>query len=744
MDRPPRTSSFQNRPGGPGRGPLPPFRGGRELRRGGPSDHRGPSGGPPVWRGHPGPGSFGQQRHSGPINGRGPMVFNQGPPPPPHRQGLPPPPPQAGALQHPGNLANGRRTGPPMIRPPVQRGLARGAGPQGRPFRQQHPSGGMHGQSFIRHGLPPITVPPPPPPPQAYSNQMLNNTLPAIAQPPNGFVPQQTSSSVQTVTATNNTNNNTPVWSKFETPAGLKYYYNSVTKESTYEKPAGFVSPQERSTSLDQETANPSQWKEYIDKATGKKYYFNGVTTTWEKPVTFAAAPALSSSTVTSVAEKAPAPSGDTTSDPPRKKLKTSTKPNIEFGSKDEAIAAFKGFLIAKDVSPTLKWSELSKMYSSDSRWIICEDALTTGERKQALAEYQTKRANELRLIERQEKVRSREAFMELLTDSLPKLKSFVAWNTSFKEIRDVLAKDDRFHAVADESTRESLFLDFCEEFRKREERRKRNLRREAQDNFIAFLSEKQESGSLSFASTWNSFVATLGEEEKNDSRFCVSTHMSESDREIYFADFVLELQAAEDDKRRRIRDARRRAEQAQRDAYGDFLCRLARDEGKLFPWSGWRELEGEITTDSSYGPLHEQNSDAPRQLFEEFVSDWNQRYRRDKELLGKLMRPTSQTEFVVDAETSYETFTKAILETAEHSADLLDRALIVINQTEPISSAVIYFKEMQSKSGTTRSVARRAGALRRGHYDSSEDEGEIVEDTKHEDEQKVKTAEDN
>ncbi|GAX09921.1 pre-mRNA-processing factor 40 [Fistulifera solaris] len=551
-----------------------------------------------------------------------------------------------------------------------------------------------------------------------------NHIFPTIPPPLTGYIPQSgippVHPPVHTTTNTVNNNHNS-VWSEFTSPAGVKYYYNSVTKQSTYEKPAGFVSPQLTSTTPQQATTNASEWKEYTDNATGRKYYSDGVTTTWERPAS------LSKPTFPLSTDKAG--SSSSSSDPPNKRLKFTTRPKNEFGSKEEAIAAFKGFLIAKDVSPTIKWSELTKLYSSDPRWMICEDALATGERKQALAEYQTKRANELRQMERQEKIRAREAFMELLTDFLPKLKALSSWKTSFTDIRDSLSRDDRFHAVADESTRESLFLDFCEEIRKREERKKLDRRRQAKENFIAFLSEKQEGGYLSFASTWNSFVASLDENDKNDERFGESIHMSDSDRETYFADFVHDLLVSEEDKRWRLRDMKRMSVDVERDAYENFLCRLARDDEKLFPWSGWRDIEDAITVDSSYLLLYELDSDAPKVVFEEFLSEWNHRYRKDQEILAELLRPSSHIKLVVDRETSFNTFKEAILEAAQRSPGLLDEVHDIFNQAEPVSSAKVFLREMQLKNGIGRPVIRRAGALRIGHYDSSEDEGEITED---------------
>jgi pre-mRNA-processing factor 40 len=230
-------------------------------------------------------------------------------------------------------------------------------------------------------------------------------------------------------------------------------------------------------------------WQEYQDANTGKKYYSDGVTTKWEKPLGF------QSETEMPASEEP---------EPRKKKKKTeAVKETMLFNNGEEAVAAFKGLLLAKDISPTAKWNEAVKICSSDSRWEACEEALTVGERRQALAEYQTKRANELRNLERQERIRAKDAFGQLLTDLLPSVTTFSAWSSRFTDLRTALSKDDRFYAVEDEATRANLFLDFCEEFRKRDERKKRNRKREAMEAFLSFLKEKEEVGDLTFASTW-------------------------------------------------------------------------------------------------------------------------------------------------------------------------------------------------------------------------------------------------
>lgn len=281
-------------------------------------------------------------------------------------------------------------------------------------------------------------------------------------------------------------------WTEHIAPNKAKYYYNSITKESTYNKPACLMKNESSNNEIEKTDALKHVWKEYTDANTGKKYYSDGVTTTWERPKE------MEGTTESKRREDA-----EEEEVPRKKKRKKAAENDVEdFNNKEEATAAFKGLLLAKGVLPTTKWNDVVKMCSSDSRWEACE-VLSLGERKQALAEYQTKRANELRTLERQERIRAKEAFVQLLTEKLPTVPDFSATSSPFSDMRDFLSKDDRFYAVEKEEMRESLFLDFCEEVRKREDRKRRNKKRDVKDAFLAFLKEHEESGLLTFASTW-------------------------------------------------------------------------------------------------------------------------------------------------------------------------------------------------------------------------------------------------
>eukprot|EP00536_Pseudo-nitzschia_multiseries_P009492 jgi/Psemu1/297279/fgenesh1_pm.265_\ len=526
-------------------------------------------------------------------------------------------------------------------------------------------------------------------------------------------------------------------WKEYTAPGGIKYYYNELSKESTYEKPDALKKLEEtsRTTSTAEALTSSSvkrTWREHEDATTGRKYYSDGATTTWEKPEGFVSPETIVANTSSgSKREEQNNHEGPATKKKKRSNATASStgenSANVDtFANKKEAITAFKGFLLDKGISPALKWNEVMKMCETDLRWDSFEKILSIGERRQALAEYQTKRTNEMRNEQRQERIRAKKLFGELLADILPSIPGFSARTSRFADVRDTLSKDDRFFNVEDEDTREALFFDFCDDFKKRDERNKRNKKREIQKSFVSFLQQKEERGALTYTSTWESFYSTLSNEDKLDSRFAISYEFSESERQLYFSDFLIELQKAEDDKRRIAQDERRRAEKAQRDKYRELLHELA-VKGKILPYSRWREIEEFVTPDDSFKLVEEQDRGTPRELFEVFIDDWDQVYRRERSFLLRLLHPPGKPDIVILSGTTFDNFKKIITEEAAYSSEIQDETARIIGSADPVSSARILYGELIAQSGS----AKRHGSVRRGstNDDSSEDEGEIIED---------------
>jgi pre-mRNA-processing factor 40 len=175
--------------------------------------------------------------------------------------------------------------------------------------------------------------------------------------------------------------------------AGLSLSVTSSTANADATKVIG-------SGTINHNNNAPTKWKEYTDPTSNKKYYSDGVTTTWTRPAELGPeksnAPSATSAAATGTAANNPTKKDKRKRDPQCTSSITSTP----YSSKSEATAAFKGLLLAKAITPHQKYQEVSKLCSDDSRW----DALQTiGERKQALAEYQTKRNNELKEMKRME-----------------------------------------------------------------------------------------------------------------------------------------------------------------------------------------------------------------------------------------------------------------------------------------------------------------------------------------------------
>ena len=204
------------------------------------------------------------------------------------------------------------------------------------------------------------------------------------------------------------------------------------------------------------------------------------------------------------------------------------------------------------------------------------------------------------------------------------------------------------------------------------------------------------------------------------------------------FADYVIDLQAAEDEKRRRIRKARLDAEKAQRDAYRGFLRAQAK-EGKITIVTRWRNIEEPASKDPTFIPVKEQDDDAPRMIFEDFVDDMKDRYRKDKHFLSRLVSPTKvfPTGILVGKNTEYDEFCENLVKAAgkEHETECKK----ILNR-EPVSSVSWFFNELQLRAKNAVAAAyatspagysgRRLSAARMSSAkDESEDEGEIVED---------------
>ncbi len=240
-----------------------------------------------------------------------------------------------------------------------------------------------------------------------------------------------------------------------------------------------------------------------------------------------------------------------------------------------DAVAAFKQLLYDKGVSSTVKWGEVSKQLSKEPLW----SALKTGEKKQAFAEYQTKRMKEEREEKRLRARKAKDGFLKLLAETV-EIDSKSRWRDA-----EALLKDDaRFRAPdLSEHDKEDIFGEFVTELAKREKEEKA-INKQA---FLELLKSFASEGKVTREMAWREAQALLealpGAEERR-----LLDLVDEVDRRHAFEDLQLELEAAHREKKRREKEERKRLEEERRQAFRARLAALA-EEGAVDFDSRWK-----------------------------------------------------------------------------------------------------------------------------------------------------------
>ena len=553
-------------------------------------------------------------------------------------------------------------------------------------------------------------------------NHASNSSIVQQQQPSSMMQQQQQSvptSSSQQIPIAASAPQQSHCWSEHSAPNGTKYYYNATTGESTYERPAELGGPEPNqvvankaavATTMEQSTTQKKAvWKEYKDPTSGKFYYSDGQTSSWEKPAELLLPDEQQQAS--STVEKTTIP----------------TAMKSPFASKEEAEQAFRTILIEKQIGHTAKWTEVVKLCSSSPKWDACSQMLASGSKKQILAEYQAKKAKEDKETKRLLLQNARREFRELLQQKIPTIPAIVSY-TEHKYILDSFwtssTNKGSNNQILDETARQELFYDYIEELKKQSERIRDAKKRAAQASFQDFLQEKK----LLPTHTWASFRASLSEKDLLDKRFQVSEEMTDLDRQILFSQEIQVLQHAQEEELRQIREAKRRQEKIQRDDYRNNLADLAR-QGIITITSRWNYAMEDVIYSSFeeiFRSLKDQDPQLPRDIFEDFVQDIREVYLQDYPLLEEWIASSKFHVAVKDDETistSLEEFRSALLEAAFKNNNVLECKRIL--NREPVSSATLMFNELVLAAKSS-FAAKAAATLTK--EEESEDEGEILE----------------
>ncbi|KAL7644041.1 UNVERIFIED_CONTAM: hypothetical protein RMT77_004853 [Armadillidium vulgare] len=687
---PPFRNGLPIRPGlGPGPGPSPPGPG--AAAPGTPTPNSGPG---PGHQGLPmkpgekmmGPGPpgttplmppFGGPIRPGPGSGPGP----QGPPMgyrmPPPGSGMPPrlPPPGFGPPPPPMPTLGPPR---PAFNIPPPGFMA----PYGQPTTDSSSAVISAGPQLNTPVTPAATVSPPlasiatPP---STSQVISTNAAPYI--PP--AIPS-ISSSDSPATNTESSNSPTPntpplakesskgkknVWTEHKAPDGRTYFYNTATRQSSWEKPDELKSQAELLLSQ-------CPWKEYKSES-GKTYYHNVNTkeSRWTIPkeledlkqkITEEVASeeadkksALDKAMAATLAAIEIPPKGETkkTEPPVTKKeegeigisLPSPEEPAPEpkklvFKDKKEAIEAFKEFLKEKSVPSDATWEKAVRMIQFDSRFEVFNKL---SEKKQAFNSYKVQRAKEEKEEQRLKAKKAKEDLEQFLLNS-------ERMNSSIKYYRcNEMFKTSDVWNVVPESERREIYEDVVFSLSKKEKEENKAMRKRN----MKVLSEILDSmTNITFKTTWSDAQQML----IDNPTFAEDTDLLSMDKEdalIVFAEHIKQLESEEEEERERQKRRFKRQQRKCRDAFVSLLDEL-HEQGKLTSMSLWVELYPIISVDIRFTAMLGQPGSTPLDLFKFYVADLKSRFHDEKKIIKEILK---EKNFEVQVSTSFREFATVV-----------------------------------------------------------------------------------
>ncbi|KAJ8982596.1 hypothetical protein NQ317_005068 [Molorchus minor] len=434
------------------------------------------------------------------------------------------------------------------------------------------------------------------------------------------------------------------LWTEHKAPDGRIYYYNSVTKQSSWQKPDQLKTPVELMLSQ-------CPWKEYTAD-NGKIYYHNVNTkesrwvippeleeikknisseenTSVPAPVTpvleisspiqqpttpvldinSPTVPAAASSpggkssvleaamaaTLAAISIPTPPPKLDedsnlsTHSDTAKESRNSTPEPKV-FKDKKEAMEAFKELLKEKNVPSNASWEQCVKIIFNDPRY---DTFKKFNEKKQVFNAYKTQKQKDEKEEHRLKAKKSKEQLEEFLSKS-----DKITSNTKYYRCDEIFGYLEIWQNVTD-SDRRDIYEDVMFTLAKREKEEAKVLKKRNMKKLAEVLECMTK---INYDTTWSEAQVLLLENSafKNDVNLLA---MDKEDALIVFEEHirVLEkeyLEEKEREKRRMKRQCRKNRDQ--------FLALLdhLHEEGKLTSMSLWVELYPIISADTRFSAM--------------------------------------------------------------------------------------------------------------------------------------------
>uniref|UniRef100_A0A674PPQ3 Pre-mRNA-processing factor 40 homolog A n=1 Tax=Takifugu rubripes TaxID=31033 RepID=A0A674PPQ3_TAKRU len=570
---------------------------------------------------------------------------------------------------------------------------------------------------------------------------MIPPMMPAMMLPP-----RISAASVQpTGPVTQHTQTSKSVWTEHKSMDGKTYYYNTETKQSTWEKPDDLKSPAEQMLSK-------CPWKEYKSD-TGKPYYYNSQTkeSRWTKPkeledlegkemlsdyndeisesfwcnfrTTETAAPAaitapavqaestasvvavmeaeptvavseevVSQATATLTAEVKAADAPVAAAETPKEERPELQKKTYKWNTKEEAKQAFKELLKEKGVSSNSSWEQAMKLIINDPRYSALPKL---SEKKQAFNAYKVQTEKEEKEEARIKYKESKETFQRFL-ENHEKMTS----TTRYKKAEQMFAEVEVWSCVP-ERDRLEIYEDVLFYLAKKEKEQAKQLRKR---NWEALKNILDNMANVTYRTTWSEAQQYL----LDNPTFAEDEELQNMDKEdalICFEEHIRALEKEEEEEKQKTLLRERRRQRKNREGFQKFLDEL-HDHGQLHSMSSWMEMYPSLSSDIRFANMLGQPGSTPLDLFKFYVEDLKARYHDEKRIIKDILKDKS---FPVEINTNFEDFGSVI--SSDKRATTLDAGNIKLAFNSLLEKAEA--REREREKEEARKMKRKEAAFK-------------------------------
>uniref|UniRef100_A0A7N8X5I5 Pre-mRNA-processing factor 40 homolog A n=1 Tax=Mastacembelus armatus TaxID=205130 RepID=A0A7N8X5I5_9TELE len=519
------------------------------------------------------------------------------------------------------------------------------------------------------------------------------------------------------------------LWTEHKSLDGKTYYYNTETKQSTWEKPDELKSPAEQMLSK-------CPWKEYKSD-TGKPYYYNSQTkeSRWTKPkeledlegkellsddikpvvrkvvmfhaeTTETTAPKEPQSQVTThhtaEVKTADAPvasteSSATTESTASVEVPKEERPELQvktykWNTKEEAKQAFKELLKEKGVSSNSSWEQAMKMIINDPRYSALPKL---SEKKQAFNAYKVQTEKEEKEEARIKYKESKETFQRFL-ENHEKMTS----TTRYKKAEQMFGELEVWSCVP-ERDRLEIYEDVLFYLAKKEKEQAKQLRKR---NWEALKNILDNMANVTYRTTWSEAQQYL----LDNPTFAEDEELQNMDKEdalICFEEHIRALEKEEEEDKQKTLLRERRRQRKNREAFQKYLDEL-HEHGQLHSMSAWMEMYPTLSSDIRFANMLGQPGSTPLDLFKFYVEDLKARYHDEKRIIKDILKDKG---FLVEVNTSFDDFGSVI--SSDKRATTLDAGNIKLAFNSLLEKAEA--REREREKEEARKMKRKEAAFK-------------------------------